>query len=266
MKETRSLPIKHKEELPGKKSLPGEELPTAPLWAHLEELRWTLIRCIIALILCALPFGIFWREVFGFIALWPLSQSEPVPQLIFTAPADALYFIFKIALSFGSVLASPYLFFELWRFAAPGLYKSEKKTILPVVLASTLCFISGIVFCYFFLPLFLRFLIAFAEGMILPMFRVNEYFGFLMRICLVFGLVFELPVVSYVLSKMGIIDHRFLIRYFRHAMVIIFIAAAVLTPPDVLSQILLALPLIFFYCLGILVSRFASRPKAENQS
>ena len=227
--------------------------------AHLEALRWALLRSILAVVICAIPCGIFWRDLFSFIAIWPLRLSEPLPQLIFTAPSDAVYFIIKIALTFGIILSSPFLFLELWRFAAPGLYKKEKAAILPVVAASTICFLSGIAFCYFFLPLFLRFLISLAGGMILPMFRVNEYFGFLMRLCLVFGLVFELPVVSYILSKMGIIDYRFLIRYFRHAIVIIFIAAAILTPPDILSQILLALPLILLYGISIFVSRLSFR-------
>ena len=246
MTKTRSLHIKRRE---------------MPLTAHLEELRWTLIRCISAVIICAIPSGIFWRDIFGFIAVWPLRLSDPVPQIIFTAPTDAIYFIFKIALTCGTVLASPYLFLQVWRFVAPGLYKKEKAATLPVVIASTFCFLAGISFCYFFLPLFLRFLIGFAGGLINPLFRVNEYFGFLIRMCLIFGLVFELPVVSLVLSRMGLIDHRFLIRYFRHAIVVIFIAAAILTPPDVLSQVLLALPLIVFYGLGIFISYMARQRK-----
>ena len=225
------------------------------LVAHLEELRWTLIRCLCAMIICAIPCGIFWREIFEFIAVWPIRLSDPVPLLIFTAPPDAIYFIFKIALTCGTVLASPFLFQQLWRFVAPGLYKKEKAAILPVVIASTFCFLAGIAFCYFFLPMFLRFLIGFAGGLIDPLFRVNEYFGFLIRMCLIFGLAFELPIVSFVLSRMGLIDHRFMIRYFRHAIVIIFIAAAILTPTvDILSQSLFGLPLVALYGLSIFIS------------
>ena len=107
--------------------------------------------------------------------------------------------------------------------------------------------------------MFLRFLIGFAGGLIEPLFRVNEYFGFIIRMCLIVGIAFELPVVSFVLSRMGVIDHRLLIRYFRHAIVIIFIAAAILTPPDVLSQVLLGLPLIALYALSILISYWTKR-------
>jgi sec-independent protein translocase protein TatC len=233
-----------------------------PLTAHLEELRWTLVRCICAVILGSIPAGIFWRRLFEFIAVWPLRLSDPVPQLIFTAPTDAIYFIFKIALTCGTVLASPFLFQQIWRFVASGLYKKEKAAIVPIVIASTFCFLAGITFCYFFLPMFLRFLIGFAEGLIDPLFRINEYFGFLIRMCLVFGLAFELPVVAFVLSSMGVIDHGFLIRYFRHAIVIIFIAGAIITPTiDALSLMLFGLPLVGLYGLSIFIS-FLVRRKA----
>ena len=163
------------------------------------------------------------------------------------------------------IFASPFLFLQIWRFIAAALYKKEKTAIIPIVFASTFCFLSGIAFCYFFLPLFFRFLIGIAGGLIEPLFRINEYFGFLIRMCLIFGIVFELPVVSFLLSKMGIINHRFLIRYFRHAIVAIFIVATLLTPPDVLTQILMALPLTLFYGISILISYIAGY-KAKNLS
>ena len=229
-----------------------------PLTAHLEELRWVLIRCFCAVIICAIPCGIFWREIFDLIALWPLSLADPAPVLIFTAPTEAIFFVFKIALTCGFILSSPFIFYQVWRFIAPGLYKKEKTVILPVVIASTVCFIAGITFCYFLLPIILEFLIRFAGGLIEPYFRIGEYFGFLIRMCIVFGLAFELPVVSFALSKMGVINHKFLIRYFRHAIVFMFIAAAILTPtPDALSQILLGLPLVGLYGLSIFIAWLA---------
>jgi sec-independent protein translocase protein TatC len=235
-------------------------LKELPLTGHLEELRWTLIRCFCAVIIFAVPCGIFWRNIYEFIAIWPLRLSDPVPQIIFTAPTDAIYFVFKIALTCGTVLVSPFLFQQIWCFVAPGLYKKEKANILPIVIASTFCFMAGITFCYLFLPMFLRFLIGFGSGLIDPLFRVNEYFGFLIRMCIIFGLAFELPVVAFVLSKMGVIDYRFLIRYFRHAIVIIFIAGAILTPTiDALSLTLFGLPLVALYGLSISISYLVSR-------
>lgn len=190
------------------------------LAAHFEELRWMLIRCFCAVIFCAIPCGIYWRKLFGWIAVWPLCLSRPAPQLIFTAPTDAVFFIFEIALT------------------------------------------GGIAFCYFSLPLFLRFLVSFADGLIDPLFRVNEYFGFLLKMCLVFGLSFELPVVVFALSKMGIVDHCFLKSHFRHAIVVIFTAGAILTPTlDAISLLFFCLPLVALYGVSIFISLFAKKRK-----
>lgn len=185
---------------------------------------------------------------------------EPAPRLIFTAPADAMFFIFEIALTCGTVLASPVLFWQAWQFIAPGLYRREKAVAAPVVVASVFCFLSGAAFCYFFLPLFLRFLTGVVEGLIEPLFRINEYFGFLLKMCLVFGLAFELPVVSFILSRAGVIDYRFLRRNFRHGIVVIVVAGAVLTPTvDALSLLFFALPLVALYGASILISFAAQR-------
>ena len=236
------------------------------LAAHFEELRWTLIRCLCAVILCAVPCGICWRRIFGWIAVWPLRLSNPAPQLIFTAPTDAVFFIFEIALTGGVVIASPFLFLQIWRFVSPGLYKKEIAVLIPAVTASVFCFIGGIAFCYFSLPLFLRFLVGFAEGLMDPLFRVNEYFGFLLKMCLVFGLSFELPVVMFALSKMGIVDHRFLRSHFRHAIVAIFTVGAVLTPTlDALSLLFFSLPLVALYGVSIFISLFTGKRKQIHE-
>jgi sec-independent protein translocase protein TatC len=221
---------------------------------HLEELRWALIRCICAVIICAVPCGIFWRRIFDVIAIWPLKLSDPAPKFIYTAPAETVMFSIKIALTGGVIVASPYIFVEMWKFISPGLYKKEKAVIIPAAIASTFCFLSGITFCYFLLPMLLQFLTGFAGGQIDPFFKINEYFSFIIKLSLAFGFAFELPVVAFVLTKMGVIDHKFLIRHSRYAIVGIFIAAAVLTPPDALSQIFLALPLLVLYALSILIA------------
>ena len=227
--------------------------------SHLEELRWTLIRCAAAVILCAIPCGVFWKRIFEVIAVYPLRLSEPAPRIIYTAPAETVMLSFKIALTCGAVAASPFIFQQVWRFVSPGLYRREKALVLPAALASTFCFAAGIAFCYFLLPLLLKFLTGFAAGEVDPLFKIDEYFDFLIKMCLAFGLAFELPVAAFVLSQVGLIDHRFLIRYFRYAIVAIFIVAAVLTPPDVLSQTLLALPLLALYALSILIAFLARR-------
>jgi len=226
---------------------------------HLEALRWALIRCVCAVVVCAVPCGVYWRRIFEFVAVRPLNLGGPNAKLIYTAPAEAVMLSVKVALVGGLVAASPFLFWEAWRFVSPGLYKKEKAVILPAALASTVCFLLGISFCYYTLPMVLSFLTGFAVGQIDPYFKIDEYLSFLTSMCLAFGAAFELPVAAFVLAKMGVIDRRFLIRHARYAVVAIFIAAAVLTPPDVLSQVLLALPLLALYGLGATVAFLVGR-------
>ncbi|MCL2183054.1 MAG: twin-arginine translocase subunit TatC [Chitinispirillia bacterium] len=232
--------------------------PKMSIIGHIEELRRTLIRCICAVIICAIPCGIYWTRIFEWIAIYPLRLSDPSPRIIYTAPAETVMLSFKIALTCGIVIASPVIFQQIWSFVSPGLYKKEKLVILPAAIASTFCFLLGITFCYFMLPMLLQFLTAFASGQIAPFYRIDEYLSFLINLSLAFGLAFELPVVVFVLSKMRVINHRFMIKYFRHAIVLIFILAAVITPPDVLSQILLATPLVGLYAVSILISYLAN--------
>jgi sec-independent protein translocase protein TatC len=234
------------------------------LVAHLEELRRTLIRCICAVVICAIPCGIYWKRIFGWIAIWPLRLSDPAPRIIYTAPAETVMLSVKIALTGGVILASPVIFQQIWSFVSPGLYKKEKAVVFPIAVASTFCFLSGIVFCYFMLPMLLQFLTGFAGENIDPLFRIDEYLDFLIKMSLAFGLAFELPVVAFALSRMGVIDHRFLVRYVRHSIVAIFIVAAILTPPDVLSQILLALPLLGLYAISILIAYLARRRGSDK--
>jgi sec-independent protein translocase protein TatC len=226
---------------------------------HLEDLRWTLIRCGFAVIICAIPCGIFWGRIFDLAAAYPLRLSDPAPQIIYTTPAEAIMLSIKIALTGGVLFASPFIFQQMWRFISPGLYKKEKMVILPAAVASTFCFLAGIAFSYSLLPMMLKFLTGFGAGRLDPLFRADEYLGFIIRICLAFGAAFQLPVVAFVLSKMGVIDHRFLLRYIRHSVVGIFILAAILTPPDVLSQVLLAAPLLVLYAASILICYFSRR-------
>ena len=231
------------------------------LFDHLEELRWTIIRSFIAVVVCAIPSGFFWRRIFELFAVYPLSLADPVPLIIYTAPADGVMLSIRITLLSGFVLATPYIFWQVWRFVAPGLYKKERRVILSIVIASTICFLSGFAFCYYLLPMVMRFLTGFAVGLVEPFFRIDEYLNFLIRMSVAFGLSFQLPVVSFVLTKMGVIDHKIMLRYFRYIIVGIFILATLLTPPDVLSQILLALPLLILYVLSIFIAFIVKKKK-----
>jgi sec-independent protein translocase protein TatC len=231
-----------------------------PLIAHIEELRSTLIRSGLAVIICASPCGIYWKKIFDAIVSHSLRLcEEQAVKIIYTAPIETVMLSIKIAVIGGLLLASPIVFQQIWSFISPALYKREKVLILPTALASTICFLGGVAFSCYTLPIVLKFLTEFAAGTIDPFFRVDEYLSFLVKMALAFGFAFQLPVIAFVLSKIGLIDHKFLLRYIRHAIVLMFIIAAVLTPPDVLSQIMLAIPLLFLYALSILIAFFARK-------
>lgn len=234
---------------------------------HLEALRWCLIKSAIAIVLFAIPCGIFWKEILDAVMIYPLRHTDPHPKLIFTTPAESVILSVKIALTCGLIISAPVVFYQLWKFVSPGLYKNEKKIILPAVISSTLFFLMGISFCYLTFPILMNFFVSFAGNRLDPMFKVNDYFGFLLKLSLSFGIVFELPVVSFILARMGLLTARFLIKHLRYAIIIIFIVAAVLTPPDVVSQCLLAAPLFVLYGLSILIAAIvnrSSRRKAEE--
>lgn len=236
-----------------------------PFLLHLEELRWRVIKIFLSVVFCAVPCWIFWERIFDLIMIYPLRLASPKPKLIYTTPAETVVLSIKIAFACGIIIAAPLIFYQIWKFVSPGLYKKEKRAIIPVVVASTLFFIIGILFSYITFPYVMRFLTMYAAERLDPMFKAGDYFGFLLKISFSFGVVFELPVISFVLSRMGILSAKFLIRHFRYAIVIIFIVAAVLTPPDVLSQLLMALPLLVLYLISILVAAFCGRRKESIQ-
>ena len=231
---------------------------------HLEELRWRIVKMALALVVTAIPCGIFWKRIFDLVMVYPLRFANPRPHLIFTSPVEAVMLSFKIAFGAGFVLAAPVIFYQLWKFIAPALFPKEKKIILPTVIASSISFLCGLVFCYLLLPYLFRILTSYAGTRLDPYFKIGDYFGFILKLSLAFGLVFELPVISFVCTRLGLITPKFLIRNSRIAIVIIFVIAAVLTPPDVFSQLAMATPLLVLYGLSILVSFFASRGKAVD--
>jgi sec-independent protein translocase protein TatC len=230
---------------------------------HLEELRWRLFKSLGAVIVFAIPCGIFWKQIFDIVMIWPLRFANPKPHLIITSPIEAVMLSVKIAIAGGIVIATPVIFYQLWRFVAPGLYKKEKVLILPTVIVASFSFILGVGFCYTLLPYMLKFLASYGGGRMDPFFRMNEYLSFLIMLSLAFGFIFELPVISFVLTRVGILTPKFLFEKGRYIIVVIFIVAAVITPPDVLSQLMMAIPLMFLYGVSILVSWLAQGKKKK---
>jgi sec-independent protein translocase protein TatC len=178
----------------------------------------------------------------------------------------------EIALIIGVILSIPVILYQIWAFVAPGLHDTEKKYIWPLIFFAMVSFLIGGAFAYFIIvPYTLDFFLGLAPVNVANNIAIDFYFGFLLRLILVFGVVFELPVLSVVLSKLGLISPAFLRKYRRHAIVLFFVFAAVLTPPDPTTQVLLAIPLVLLYEVTIFISYiFAKKRKAkelaENQS
>ncbi len=229
---------------------------------HLEELRWILIKSIAAVLLCALPCIVFWKHIFDLLLVYPLRFAEPAPLLIYTNPAQSVILSLKIAFAVATVIAAPIVSFQFWKFLSPALQKNEKKMILPVASLSTLFFFAGILFSYFSLPYLLKFLTSYAAGRLDPVFRADEYLGFMIKISLSLGVVFQMPVISFTLARTGILTHKFLIRNLSYATVAMFSVAAVLTPPDIFSQALIVLPLASLYIISVLITALAERKRS----
>lgn len=239
-----------------------------PFLSHLQELRNRLARTAVAIVLAS----ILCFSVVGFLfklLSTPLLQTFPDNSLIGTGPADAFIVKLKIALASGFLLSLPYSFLEVWKFISPGLLDKEKKYALPFVFFSSFFFICGVSFCFVFvLPIAFEFFAAeFTSIGVQPTIRIGEYLSFVLKLLLVFGLVFEMPVVSFFLARLGILKASFLIEKANYAIVIIFIVAAIVTPPDVVTQTLLAIPLMILYGLCIFIAKtFGKSPATSSPS
>jgi sec-independent protein translocase protein TatC len=227
-----------------------------PLTAHLQELRKRLVLSSIAVgggfVLCYT----FAEKIFDIIAAPLLKMMPQGGSLIFTSVAEAFFTYMKVAFIAGLILASPFVLYQIWAFVAPGLYRHEKKYVVPFVLAGSFFFALGIFFGYYVaLPIGFKFLLGFATDFIKPLPSMKEYLSFTIKFLLAFGLVFEFPVVLVLLARIGVVDARTLARQRKYAILLIFVFAAILTPPDIVSQVIVALPMIGLYELSILLSR-----------
>jgi len=234
------------------------------LTEHLEELRWCVLKSILAVVLASSISYFFSDGIFGFVVA-PLRQNlQPGQNLIGTSVTEAFFVEIKVALAAGVLFSCPVIFYQIWRFIAPGLSGSEQKWVLPFVLCATFFFVSGAFFCYrFVLPVAFKYFIEQYESMgVSPAIRIGEYFTFFFRMVLAFGGTFELPVFTFFLVQVGIWDYRLMMRSFRYAIIAIFIIAAVLTPtPDVINQSLLAVPMLLLYILSIGIAYVWRRPE-----
>jgi len=226
---------------------------------HIEELRWRIIYSLIGVGIGALICWIFVDYLVDDVLLLPASRVGLHLQNL--KPFGQLMLYFEVAMVGGLILSLPNVFYQLWKFISPALRKNERRYISAIVAFSTLCFLLGIVFAYFImLPYSLKFVSQFGSKNITNDFAIDEYMTIILSIMLGAGLVFELPMISFFLTKLGILTPQFMRKYRRHAIVIIFIAAAFLSPgTDPVSQIILAVPLIVLYEISIIISKYSRK-------
>ena len=239
------------------------------LMDHLSELRGRLVRCCLAVMV-------------GFIACWavvdPIFDALVAPLLsvlpdgshaIYTTLPEGFFTRMHIAFVAGVFVSSPAIFYQVWAFIAPGLYEEEKRSIIPVAVMSAFFFVSGGAFCYFIVfPNAFAFFMSYATDSIVAMPKISDYLSFVLKLILAFGLVFEMPLFAFFLARMGIITAELMRRVRRYAILAIFIVAAILSPPDVVSQLLMAAPMLVLYEVSIFVAAgFGKKPaKEEDES
>ncbi|HWP57555.1 MAG TPA: twin-arginine translocase subunit TatC [Candidatus Acidoferrales bacterium] len=236
-----------------------------PLTAHLEELRSRLIKSLVALVVGFAVCFAFVERIFE-VLIAPLARLQVKDlSLIGTAVPEAFVTKLKVAFLASLVAALPVILWQAWQFVAPGLYEHERRPARYFVFFGTFFFLLGAAFCYeiVFPASFNFFLSRYQAIQVRPAIRIGEYLAFSSKLLIAFGVCFEMPVVAYFLARVGLIDHRSLLRHFRYAIIGIFILAAILTPPDVLSQTLLALPLTLLYGVSILTAYVAARFRRE---
>jgi len=222
---------------------------------HLEELRKRILYSLVALCVAAFAGFFFSQRVIDLL-------TRPVPNLVFLAPAEAFVVQLKVALVVGAFLAAPVLFYEFWRFVRPALMSHEVKYVTWAVVVSSVLFAAGVAFAYLVVvPLAMRFLLSFQTPKLQAMISISEYVGTVGAFLFACGVVFQLPVIMFFLTKLGVVTPRLLWKNQRAAIVIIAIAAAILSPPDVFSMVLMGIPLLILFELSIVGSVLAGGRK-----
>lgn len=252
----------------------GEETAEMTFFDHLEELRWRIVKAIVGIVIGMIFCFIFIDFIMDGIFLRPITQlnshlapgQQPM-HLQNLKPFGQLWLYMQVAIIGGVVLSIPNILYQLWAFIAPGLMPKERKYARSIVAFSSICFLVGMAFAYYvMLPAALQFFAGFGSTSIQNNIAVNEYMSFVVSLLLAAGVIFELPMVSWFLSKIGILKPEFMRKYRRHAIVVIFILAAFLTPgTDPVSQILLAVPMIGLYEISIWVSAWAWKGRRQKE-
>lgn len=235
--------------------------------SHLVELRDRLLRAVVAVIVvfvCLMPWA---GDIYDLLALPMMNTLPEGTSMIATGVVTPFFVPVKVTLMVSFIIALPVVLYQAWAFVAPGLYAHERRMAIPLVLGTTVLFLVGMAFCYFFVfGMVFSFIAEFAPKSIVPAPDIEQYLSFVMTMFLAFGLTFEVPVVVVVLARAGVVSVEKLKEARPYVIVGAFVIAAIVTPPDVISQLLLAVPMCLLYEFGIMLAKMARKPQEEGAS
>ena len=236
-----------------------------PFIAHLKELRDRLVVSLAGLAVAFIVTYSFKEKIFHFL-MQPFIKVMPAgSSFIFTSITEAFITYFKISLVAALFLAAPVILYEVWMFIAPGLYEKEKKYIAPFIIFGSFFFIGGALFCYYVtMPVVYHFFVSYAGTMIIPMPSLKEYMNLTLKMLIIVGFIFEMPLVAYYLAKAGIINYKGLAKKRRYAILGIVVLSAIITPPEVSSQLLMALPMYGLFELSVVIARVFGKKESTD--
>ena len=239
----------------------SEDGPRLTLVEHLGELRKRLVISFVAIIICAFAAYRYINKIIDIITK-PAGDLE----FIYLSPPELFMTYIKISLVLGLIISSPIILFQIWSFVKPGLKKKERRYVISALLMGTIFLMMGVVFAYYIIvPMTIKFFTGVTVDKITPTFSFANYIGFVSSLLLSFGLVFELPLLIILLTRLGLVSPKTLRKYRKYVILVIFIVSAILTPPDVVSQILMAIPMTFLYEFSIIVSTMIYKKKKKKK-
>ncbi|QNK85900.1 twin-arginine translocase subunit TatC [Arcobacter cryaerophilus gv. pseudocryaerophilus] len=233
---------------------------------HIADLRKRLVISSITVVIMFFACFSFYEPILEWM-MAPVKHALPAGTSMIAVEIQETFFTaMKVAFFGGFIISLPVIFWQLWLFLAPGLYDHEKKLVVPFVFFATLMFLLGASFAYYIVvPVGFDFLIAFGNSVVSVLPSIGKYVGFFTKLLIGFGIAFELPVITFFLAKIGLVNDQMLKDFFRYAVVLIFIVAAVLTPPDVISQVLMAAPLLILYGVSIYIAKVFNPAQKEEE-
>ncbi|HWF44482.1 MAG TPA: twin-arginine translocase subunit TatC [Candidatus Kapabacteria bacterium] len=237
------------------------------LWEHLEDLRWTVVRAVIGVVVGMIICGVFFDQITNFVVTQPAAQTKPPMKLLNTEVYGQLSVWMQIVMWGGVIVSFPYTLIQLWKFVAPGLKEKEKRYVRQITFFTIISFLCGMAFAYWvMLPMVLDFSMGFVIGNVENMIEIHKYLSVFLEIVLLSGIVFELPLVAYFLGRMGILTPSFMRHYRRHAIVALLAIAAVLSPGgNPILQIVLFVPLWALFEISIAATALAARQRRKSE-